>query len=193
MSSDFDDLRAKHEVDQGIAESIELGNMRIVGQNAQGDDVFELTAKGLTKAALMFLQQLINRADADKRDFTAEEKHEALGHWLEPQLEEAQRSGKMPPLLPGMHETGFIMSYIYLPESLFSRSDLSIDQKWLYAKCVLHEPFVFDIEELAKEKNIMAAPNALARKIHVLEKHGLIDIEQEGEEWRISLGSGVAV
>ena len=46
---DYDEMKTRHEVDQALAESIELGNMRITGKNEQGQDLLELTVKGVTR------------------------------------------------------------------------------------------------------------------------------------------------
>lgn len=78
-----DDLKSAHEIDQALAESIELGNIRIVGQNEQGQDLMELTSKGVTRTALLIAQQFIETADSEKRDFTADERHEIAGHLIQ--------------------------------------------------------------------------------------------------------------
>lgn len=79
---DFDDIKASHEVDQALAESIELGNIRLAGKNEQGQDLLELTAKGVTRTVAMMIEQALVTADAQKRDFTASERHELVGHLL---------------------------------------------------------------------------------------------------------------
>lgn len=79
----IDDLKAKHEVDQAIAESVELGNVRIVGQNEQRQDLMQLTSKGVTRTALLFCELTIQQADAEKRDFTEAERHKLVAYLLQ--------------------------------------------------------------------------------------------------------------
>jgi len=79
---DYDEMKTTHEVDQAIAGSIELGNIRIVGQNAEGQDLMELTSKGVTRTVGMLINSLVATADTEKRDFTDEEKHELAGHLI---------------------------------------------------------------------------------------------------------------
>ncbi len=80
MTSEFDDLKSAHEVDQALAEAIELGTIRIAGKNPSGDDLLELTAKGVVSTALMFVQPILDLANAEKRDFTPKEKAELREH-----------------------------------------------------------------------------------------------------------------
>jgi hypothetical protein len=77
-----DDLLVKHEVDQGLAEALELGNIRIIGKNEQGDDLLQLTSKGVLRSACLFFQAAIEEADKERRDFTPEERHELMSHVL---------------------------------------------------------------------------------------------------------------
>jgi hypothetical protein len=77
-----DDLLVIHEVDQDLAESLELGNIRIIGRNEQGEDLLQLTPKGVLRAACLFFQTAIEEADKHKRDFTPEERHELMTHVL---------------------------------------------------------------------------------------------------------------
>lgn len=76
----FDDLHDQHIVDQALAEAIELGSMRAAGKTPEGDDLFELTAKGVLSTAFMYIQALQATTDAERRDFTEEEKADILGH-----------------------------------------------------------------------------------------------------------------
>lgn len=74
------DLKATHDADQRSAEAIELGDARLVGSNEQGEDTMELTAKGVTRIAIIMTERFVSAADAEKRDFTQAEKHEIIGH-----------------------------------------------------------------------------------------------------------------
>jgi hypothetical protein len=44
------DFQVIHEGDQERAESLALGDLRIVGQDEEGKDLLQLTAKGLTRS-----------------------------------------------------------------------------------------------------------------------------------------------
>ena len=71
----FDEMKTQHEVDQALAEAIELGTIKEVG-----DGKYSLTARGVVHSALMVIQDVLSKADQDKRDLNDEEKKEVLSH-----------------------------------------------------------------------------------------------------------------
>jgi hypothetical protein len=76
------DFQVIHEGDQERAESLALGNIRIVGQDEEGKDLLQLTSKGFTRSLPMFLAYLLEQTDIEHRDFTVAEKQQ-LGAYLE--------------------------------------------------------------------------------------------------------------
>jgi len=72
----IDDLKTQQEVDQALADSIALGNIRIIGRDDKGQDLMTLTSKGCLRVSLLAVQTLVNSTDEAKRDFTSSEKHE---------------------------------------------------------------------------------------------------------------------
>jgi len=72
----IDDLKTQQEVDQALADSIALGNIRIIGRDDKGQDLMTLTSKGSLRVSLLAVQTLVNSTDEAKRDFTSSEKHE---------------------------------------------------------------------------------------------------------------------
>jgi hypothetical protein len=71
----------EREVEQGIAESLALGNIRMVSKDGQ-EDLMELTTKGVTRTSLLMVNVFIDYADREQRDFTSAEKHEIAGYLL---------------------------------------------------------------------------------------------------------------
>jgi len=64
---------------QIINQAIQDGDLRITGTPASSE-VIELTPKGTTRAALSFLEDILDRADRAHREFTTKEKREILQH-----------------------------------------------------------------------------------------------------------------
>ena len=77
---EFDDVRTRHEVDQALAEAISMGDVSVTGKAPDGDNLMSLTAKGIVRTALLFVQKYIGQADGAHRDFTPEEKQELAEH-----------------------------------------------------------------------------------------------------------------
>ncbi|MGH2478084.1 MAG: hypothetical protein ACRDHW_00295 [Ktedonobacteraceae bacterium] len=77
---DFENVHTNHEIDQTLAEGLELGMIHVVGKTDSGDDLMALTAKGICLAALLSIQSQIDQANEQKRDFTAEEKADLHEH-----------------------------------------------------------------------------------------------------------------
>ncbi len=67
-----------HEGDQERAESLALGDIRIVGQDEQGGDLLQLTPKGFTCSLLMFLAHLLEQTDIEHRDLNVAEKQQVV-------------------------------------------------------------------------------------------------------------------
>jgi hypothetical protein len=76
------DLQVIQEGDQERAESLALGDIRIVGQDEEGRDLLQLTSKGFTRSLLMFLAHLLEQTDIEHRNFTVAEKQQ-IGEYLE--------------------------------------------------------------------------------------------------------------
>lgn len=75
---DPEELRMSAEIDQALAEGIEVGALRVVGTTEAGETQYEMTAKGLLSAVVYHLSVLIGAADSEKRDLNAVEKAEAI-------------------------------------------------------------------------------------------------------------------
>lgn len=71
--NEFEDLRIVHEVDQALAGGIATGNIRVAGQTSEGEDMYELTMKGLFSGLVMHIEGITMVANAENRDFTPEE------------------------------------------------------------------------------------------------------------------------
>jgi hypothetical protein len=70
----------RDEVQDAIARAQAMGDIRIAGQNAAGEDLMALTAKGVLRATCLTFQDALDQADRLRRNFTYEEQRELLRH-----------------------------------------------------------------------------------------------------------------
>jgi len=84
------------------------------------------------------------------------------------------------------------MTYTSIPDSIFTRQDITIDQKWFYTvllhKCVQQpEPLICTVESLSRDPNIMLPPPLVQQHLAMLRRRGFIAFTEEDGLYRITV------